>query len=127
MILESIIVCVAIVYFMSWLTGVIEGVLFNSFMRKSFPTIADEHFPGLLKTSIFQQRETRTWLKNRKYVDQGSVGLTKRADLHRMIRGFAFWVMIGSFLALILLSTVYRNRSSKNPPHSPVEQQSTNP
>ena len=127
MILESIIVCVVIVYFMSWLTGVIERLLFGSFIRESFPSMADEHFPGLLKTSILQQQQTRVWLENRKYADQGNSGLTKRADLHRKVRGVSFWEMISAFVALILLSVAYNADSSNKSSQRPVETQPTNP
>jgi hypothetical protein len=112
---------------MSWLTGVAEGLLFRSFMRKSFPHIADEYFPGFLKTSISQQRKTRAWLKNRKYADQGDYGLTKRADLHRKIRRVSLWMMVAAFIALILFSVTYNVDSSNKSSQTSVENQAMYP
>jgi hypothetical protein len=127
MIIESISAGAAIIYFLSWLTGVIEGFLFRRYIRKSFPSIAEEYFPGMLQTSISKQWKAIFWLKRRGYTEYGNSELNQRADFHRKTTCIVLGAMIVTLSTLVLMSVSYYNASSKNSSNTPAENQSATP
>lgn len=127
MIIESISVGSATIYFMSWLTGVIEGFLFRRYIRKSFPSIAEEYFPGMLQTSISKQWKAILWLKRRGYTEYGNSELNQRADFHRKTTSIVLGAMVVTLATLVLMSVSYYNASSNNSSHTPAENHSVKP
>ena len=102
MILEAIIVAMIPIYFLSWITGGIEGILFAKFLRSNYPDVAAVHYPGILKGSIPQQLKTTAWLWKRQYIEIGDTSLARRADGHRKITLIVLCLMVTSGIVLIV-------------------------
>lgn len=100
--LQIVIVALIPIYFLSWGTGYVEGILFKRYLRSDHPEIADVHYPGLLRGSIYQQLKTMAWLWKRQYLDIGDAELTQRADIHRRINCVALGLMLVSILGLLI-------------------------
>lgn len=88
------------VFFASWVVGIVDGLVFRRYLRQAHPEIADELFPGILHGSISQQFRTQKWMKNRRYEEAGDPDLTLKADRHQLLSGVAFKVMIGTMVTL---------------------------
>jgi hypothetical protein len=99
---DAIITVTALVFFASWLIGVIDGLRFSRYIRRAHPSIAEEHFPGILEGSIAQQGRTAKWMKSRGYSEVGDEELTRRADRHSKISGVAFRIMICAMVILFV-------------------------
>jgi hypothetical protein len=102
MMLQIVIVALIPIYFLSWGTGCVEGILFKRYLRRNHPEIADVHYPGLLRGSIYQQLKTIAWLWKREYVDVGDAGLIQRANIHRRINLVALGLMLISIIGLLI-------------------------
>ena len=92
-----------LIVFAAWLVGVVDTLLFSRYIRRSHPRIADEHFPGILKGSITQQRRTAKWMKSRGYAEVGDEELTRTADRHSKISGIASKIMISAMVILVVV------------------------
>jgi hypothetical protein len=102
MILQIAIASLIPIYFLSWGTGCVEGIMFKRYLRKNHPQLADVHYPGLLRGSIYQQLKTIAWLWKREYVAVGDTGLIRRADIHRSINLVAVGLMLMSIIGLLI-------------------------
>lgn len=101
MILQIVIVALIPIYFLSWGTGCVEGILFKRYLRRNHPEIADVHYPGLLRGSIYQQLRTTAWLWKRQYIDLDDSDLIQRADIHRRINMVVLGLMLISIIGLL--------------------------
>ncbi len=99
---EMIIAALIPIYFLSWGAGFLEGILFRRYLRRNHPNIADIHYPGLLRGSIYQQLKTISWLWKRKYVEVADEGLIQRADIHRRINLVTIGLMLISIIGLLI-------------------------
>jgi len=98
--LEILIGAAIAIYFIAWAIGAIESILFCRYMRRRFPDLAREYFPGVLGTSISQQNRTSGWLRRREYAAEGDAGLTARADLHRKVSKVTLGVVVLGLIAI---------------------------
>jgi len=99
---DIVLTITALIFFVSWLIGVVDGLRFSRYIKRAHPRIAAEHFPGILEGSIAQQRRTQKWMKSRGYSEVGDEELTHRADRHSKISGVAFRIMIFSMVILFV-------------------------
>ena len=104
---DTIIALAALIFFVSWLIGVVASLRFSHYVRRTHPSIAKEHFPGILHGSIAQQLRTQKWMKSRGYSEAGDAEFTHRADRHSKISGFAFKTMICAMVILVVLSIFF--------------------
>jgi hypothetical protein len=99
---DTIFALAALIFFVSWLIGVVGSLRFSQYVRRTHPSIAKEHFPGILHGSIAQQLRTQRWMKTRGYSKVGDEELTHRADRHSKISGVVSKTMMCAMVVLVL-------------------------
>lgn len=102
MILQIVIVALIPIYFLSWIAGCVETIIFGRYLRKNHPAVAALHAPGMFNSDVMQQLKTTAWIWKRQYVDVGDEGLILRADIHRRISLISLGLMVTSIIGLLI-------------------------
>jgi len=69
------------IYIIAWLLNAIDSLLFRSFIRKNYPSVAENYYPDFLKQSPHQQITTLSWVWKGHYKRIASDQLSKSQQL----------------------------------------------